>query len=442
MTRFLALLACSVLALPALDHVVVDWAAAEGAVPPRLYGINLWGGMDPDIATAEGYRAGLEYLAPEAVRLHSAEMLGTGRQSWLNHETKAWNAERIATVMQALDPVLPATRMITIPHWPDWMKGEGGRLDTAKTTEYADFCASLVRIVNVDLGMKVQYWEPVNEIENRYKGKLDEMGGLFKACADAMRAVDPSIKICGAAWTHPYQGEGIARFLDAAGTVDVATYHNYGSGDKDASDDVLWDAGIGIAGGARGLRKQLDERGMADTEIWLGEHNVFWTWRADHEKKRMAKMTGALFDALNYVQLARSGAVAVGLAWNDHDGTYGKMVGEEFRLRPAGHLMHLLNRDMVGEMVLAQTTTGKDVTAMAVVGAGHRAVLLINRGEERELRLVQVDASAPPTAWTRAILANSELTSVKEDAAAFTAPAHSVTVLRWPPIAPAPAPAP
>lgn len=430
-----SLLLCLAATCCALDHAVVDWDRVGGTVSPLHFGVNLWNGLDPTVAADERYREGLRHLAPGIVRYHAAEQLGDGRQSWVDHAAKTWDRARIAAALEATDDLLPAQRILTICGWPDWMAAEGsGRLDPAKLDAYAAFCAELVTIVNGELGLDVPLWEPFNEIENRYKDDPTQLGTIFAACAAAMRAADPTIKIGGAAWTHPYQQEAIHAFLAHAGPVDFISYHHYGSGDKQAEEAELLDAALGLAGGAHAMHVALREAGHQDLPVYLDEHNTFWTWKADHERKRMASMTGALFDALSTTALIRGGHTQGHVAWNDSDGTYGKMSSGDFALRPAGHFYHLANHHLIGDWVLAQTTCGDAVTAFAVDAGEHRALLLINRGDERELRLLQADQTDAPSRWTRFTIAGPELRRADEEAAPLSVPARSLTLLRWPPL--------
>ena len=109
---------------------------------------------------------------------------------------------------------------------------------------YATFCAELVNIINQKQQRQVIYWEPINELENRYEkaGKLDQLWQIYNQTAEAMKAQDPTIKVGGPALTRDNE-KVLAEFLQSCGSnVDFISWHRYGTGNPEISTDELMDS--------------------------------------------------------------------------------------------------------------------------------------------------------------------------------------------------------
>ena len=178
-------------------------------------------------------------LGLEFVRYHAAEQINCGNsKAWIDCNTQTWNASKIDDVLE--DAATTDDKiMITITKWPSWIS-TAKKLPDNKKTEFANFCADLVDIVNNQLGYNIKYWEPFNEIDNgsgAYSGSSDmwQVADIFIRCQNAMKAVDPTIKVCGPAFADPYKGD-VQHFLynlqNRGASLDLYTHHEYGGGRK------------------------------------------------------------------------------------------------------------------------------------------------------------------------------------------------------------------
>ncbi len=114
---------------------------------------------------------------------------------------------------------------------------------------YADYCAEIVRHVNIDKKYGIKYWEFWNEPSGNYfwsAWRKKDKGGFFKLyakVAKAIKAVDPSILVGGIADNAYYQ-EHYATFFEFAKTegvpIDFLTIHWYGEWNKKGINNVQW----------------------------------------------------------------------------------------------------------------------------------------------------------------------------------------------------------
>ena len=143
----------------------IDFNTATGVVvDKKAFGLNGFQAFDPSYAGNTTYRTNMAEMNPGLIRYHSWNMIASGQGSdWLNADRRTWNSSKINTAMSGANSYSP-TIMMNIP-WPDAASGwldAAGKLKTANYTDFANFCASLVQIINIDQARGVKYWEITN----------------------------------------------------------------------------------------------------------------------------------------------------------------------------------------------------------------------------------------------------------------------------------------
>ncbi|MFC4779444.1 fibronectin type III domain-containing protein [Paenibacillus sp. GCM10023252] len=444
-------------ASPAAVPVQVNWKEEKGKVSDFMYGLNGFQTFNPEVSGSEEYNKKLNYMNPGLLRLHSWEVMNDSSEpnGWIDKANKRWDAAKIKQALEALSPEHPEL-LLNIPGWPEWMDTDSdGYLDSDKVQDYADFSAELVRIVNVDNDFKVKYWEPTNERDDPYyvhfrnnnePDRLDELTNIYNVTAKAMKAVDPSIQTGGLAFARGDLYDQVERFVAGTvneGTLDFLSYHFYASGDLGQSDETIYnrvhnpaDPSLNsLAKHTKDIRAIVDEASpKRHIPIWLDEYNVSWSWT--NNDPRMSSNKGAVFDALVMIYAQRFGADG-GAAWNDYDGVYGKITGEDYKLRPAAHTYQLLNHYFVGETVQAASGDESKLVAYAVrSGKPDKAqsYMIVNRSDD--VQLVQTSfkglkSSKAAIQQHQISAAGYAIGSSTWDAVAQHAialPAHSVTV--------------
>ncbi|MDP0495275.1 MAG: hypothetical protein Q7Q73_03615 [Verrucomicrobiota bacterium JB024] len=394
----------------ALYPVSIHWDNPEPLVTTdRLFSINGFKAFFPEYANNPAYNEGLSYLNPGLLRMHNAGMHNA--DMWVDDTAKTWNRKKIQAVLDGLK--LPGEKiMINISRWPSWMDKDGDRrLDEGQEDAFANFCAELVEIVNVEQGRGVRYFEITNECDfvywreqlssgnenellgteaqnKRHQPMPDKLADIYIRTADAMKAVDPTIKTGG-----PAAASGSSNVLpmhrvfieQALPGLDFFSFHGYPR-TRTHTPEEIYDTPSIFADNIRRHVQLLKELSPdRHIELHLNEFNIASNWRL--QDKRMHTEEGAVFDALFMVECARAGADVLS-AWNECDSTYGKM-DMQCNLRIPAHIFHFFNAWLVGQTYAVSPSgvtdgpEGKSIVAFAVKSKnGEHNFVLINRARE------------------------------------------------------------
>ncbi len=404
--------------------VTVDWGQVTGQATPHSYGINVFQGFRPEVATNLSYRSGMQALNPGMLRYHSARMLDDSTltpDGWViqpKTANYAWDRDKIRRAMVGSYPGVSADRMMNIPGFPAYMKDATGRLKPEFYGAYATFCADLVRVVNRELGQSVRYWEVTNELDaNAYDSDtpglgMDEVGRIYAQAAQAMRSVDATIKIGGPAMANAYDSDRLSDFVNTAyGQLDFVSVHSYSSFQAfdpvgDANNQGIWQSAENRAYVMTPVRQVLNQArqrwGARNIALFHNEFNISGNYQLNDP--RMRDERGMIYDALAFAAIANSGMNGA-MAWNEADGIYGKLApasGGNWTPRPAVPVFNLYNRYFRGDIVKTSAPTrvldaGKVgrgeiaanvVTTFGVAAPRHKSLALINRsGQAQTVRI-------------------------------------------------------
>lgn len=411
--------------------VSVDWSSQRYRISSNAVGLNGFLATNSDNTGNSTYINNLKYMLGERegggiFRIHTWEMMGTGENGWMGND-EGWNAEK---VRQAVGDLVRAgiNVCINIPASP------GG---DPSPENFGRFCAALVRIVNIDGGLGVKYWEIPNEREEAFGYNPHALADFYNAGAQAMKEVDPSIIIGGPALQYPHRTDEISTFVGATGShLQFLSFHNYAGGGGQ-TDEQVWDnAGPGWIFDAL--------KSMTNLPIWYDEFNVGWSWDVAQEQQH--NMCGAVYDALSIARSLDHGA-AVLCAWNEKDGSYGKMdMNNTFR--PAAHSFHVFSHYTAGGMRVSTSSSNEGAVvpfAAYIEQEGVYSIVLINRTKANQT--VQVSQSGANTSTFQVFQLNAsgsygQLGDISASALAsgVTLPGPSVTVYTVPGTPPEPTP--
>jgi Glycosyl hydrolases family 39 len=371
-------------------HADVDWSKVMCKADRNSYSLNAFRGFDPKDSNDPKYQENISFMNPGLLRFHSWRMLDDSAQKpdgWVQLAEKRWDAEKIRRTMDGWASSYKGDILINIPGWPAWFKRQGkAALDPSEYDNFANFCADLVKLINVDQKRGVKYWEITNEQDGTYwvdpkkhnePDNLPALVTIYNKCAEAMKKVDPTIQTGGPAVA---KGDEFAKFREfirgTKANLDFFSYHAYVSGSAGDADKVIYDKAALADSFGREIRKILDQE-IPDRRVGVhfNEYNISWTWQTNDVRMRDNK--GAVFDALILAGVPRNG-IDASCAWNEKDGTYGKMDASN-ALRPSANLYRLFNAHCVGDVVASTTSNDKRVVAYAVKKAGERTLVLINR---------------------------------------------------------------
>ncbi len=375
----------------------VHWDQSQGrSVSPYAYGANVWQGFDPNIAGNPGssvYKNRMADMRPGMVRYHSWEMLGEAgstQRGWLNNassDTPTWNQTKIGNALSGAYSYGPQV-MMNIPKWPDaWNESGNKKLRADRYTQFATYCADLVRVVNVNLGKNVVYWEVMNEPDDfGYNGKGDfqEVGRIYAQAAAAMKSVDGSIKIGGPAFARGWkeQADNVNGFLDTAGNnLSFISYHGYGTFDTNLSITSLYDAARDAWAVSYWVDVAVRGHGL-NIERFHNEINVNGNQYSGNIDYRTTNEKGLIFNTLSLLTLATSGYTTGNAVWNESDGWYGLMDADtNYTPRPAYYGVKLLNDDGKGEIKTVSGFDTSKVCAFALQSGNYVKLFLVNRAQ-------------------------------------------------------------
>jgi hypothetical protein len=377
---------------PNAVQVKVRWDKQLGIASSGLqYGLNLYKIYEPAQAVKPDYQNGVRAMKLGMVRVHRSEMMFDSAQNpagWVKNAGSAnyaWDKERIAIALKELPSYAPV-RMLNIVNFPAYLKvsPDPGTMQLRPDAydAYAAFCAELVRIVNLELKLGIQYWEVLNELDDsssKYDNNMSEAGRIFNKAAAAMKAVDPSIKVGGPAMAQPGRdgAKDERAFLQVTkDTLDFFSFHTYPQGNPQLPLDELWDTAVNLKDVTAYAQSYILETTGRSIDIFHDEYNL--TWAAPDP--RMTNEISAVYDALTLESLVSSGVTGA-LAWNESDGWWGKLGNEygNFSRRPSSYVFELYNSYMVGNVVDSSSNNNSSIDPFAVVTNGRKALALVNR---------------------------------------------------------------
>lgn len=394
---------------PVVASIEIDWDRPVTESTRRQFSLNANMGARPQYSGDAQYQENIRYMNPAVLRYHKGTVPrgqpktpeeATGVRGWIDMDARAWSVDAIRESFSAFNPrEMGIEPVICIQEWPYWMDVNADRLlDEDKYEEFAELCAELVRIMNVELGLGIRYFEITNErdfvywrhrIRDGQPVLVDEFAKIFNLCSEAMKEVDPSIKIGGptSCRGEPEIMPIHQRFAELTlPNLDFFSFHCYITGTEGESDMSVYDRVEVMGEMMRNHREMLDKLSPDRyIEVHLNEYNIAWTWKINEPRMRNHK--GAVFDSLFFVQAVKNG-LDVGNAWNECDSTYGKMNSKDYGLRPSAHAFHYFNEWMAGRVVESETNEPRKVVPLAVDNGERRTLVLINRsGAENQVDL-------------------------------------------------------
>jgi chitodextrinase len=344
------------------------------------FGLNLFQGFDPAQAGNPGntaYKDAMAFMKPGIVRYHSWEMMGlsTNRNGWLT-SSNTWDAAKINNALTGANSYGPILLM-NIPGWPSAWADAGGKLLPARYTDFANLCASLVRIINVDQRRGIKYWEVTNERDDVYGLQSDELGRIYNQAAVAMKAVDNTILTGGPAFARPdLTAQVDAFFSTAAPNIDFVTYHSYATGTNSAPTQQVYDLAASNAKVTTSMRTEFAKYSTRTVEYFHDEYNISWNPPDPHQSSYVSM----LFDAIFTITAIKNGATGT-MAWNECDGWYGKM-DNSYNKRPSAYLFSNFNNALPGGSVCNSTgSNDASLVVMASQKGSLRQLVVVNRAD-------------------------------------------------------------
>jgi Secretion system C-terminal sorting domain len=393
---------CTTLITAQPTQLTIHFDSIQGSIPPQLFSLNIWDGVDAAVASDPVYQQRIADLQLPLVRYHNAETVDENSpRCWIDYQTQTWRAEYIRTALSALDGKV-GDRCISIFNFPRWLCPDPDNIKYMPSTNaeaFGQWCAALVQITNSQPKTYVKYWEIFNELEDEYFGNMDELVAIYNTVVPMMKAVDPNILVGGMSITQPWWtiddpvNQQTQFLAGAKPNLDFVTFHNYGYGDDmNIPHPQIYDWGsIGEVSGYWMRQFMTDAELDPNTPLFLGEYNIAYAWWLDLEPGKMRSHVGAVFDALIAYYAIRGGHVQSLQAFNDRDGVYGKLSGTLNETvnepRPAYHILKFNNQLLQGNWYPV-SSNDPDILAIAASQDNNMAWMIVNRSlTDRNIQL-------------------------------------------------------
>ena len=388
-------------------NVVINFNHVTATVSPRAIGMAETGYQDPNV------------LANDAVEQQRLKLLGLGLVRMdLVYQVSGDPTSKIVCGSDGCD---------TDPSGDQWIaaiRGAGAQPELIVNTKSFVDAANMVRHFNVDPATKrpdparpnyVRYWIIGNE-PNTSGYSSSSYSSYFNADYDAMKAVDPNIKIGGpaVAW---YDVMWIKEFLGASGNrVDFVDFHGYpqqGTSDGDVEQLFRWAASTG--NDVRNLRAIIAAAVPARASgigVEVGEWSLNWGGNAQGDTNFNTVWTA---DVIGHILQGGGGSIYFGtkgnaIKWADgfdtDDGGHTVFMHLDDPKAPYhGHGMFTgegLFRPF-GQKMVSAVTSLPNVDVFASNGAKNIVVVNKDKTASRQavFSLIGVPASATVNVWQK-----------------------------------------
>jgi hypothetical protein len=327
-----------------------------------LQGVNYWSWVVSYGNQVAGTEPTIAALKPGLMRLG-----GTNAD---NSTPQAYSNAVIETAV-AYARAIGAEPLIQVPV----LEGADGNVPTAQTA------ADIVSYLNVTKSLGVKYFSIGNEPDIYVDGghlasySVDQYCQTFSAFADAMKQVDPTIRIVGPDFSWKYQlgtaNDWMTAFLTNCKTqVDVVVVHRYPLDPAATTQANAQADAAAFRTTLTSLRSALDAQGMTATPLGITEANI--TWDGDPAKSTLPASPGTFLAGMwtaDVHGVALEQQLWTLAYWSISEGwTLGMLNGTT--PRPAYYALKLY-ADHFGPTVIATSGAPSGVSAYASRNAGN-----------------------------------------------------------------------
>ncbi len=369
----------------ATADITIDYGRAGGKIHPAVFSTNETGVMTANDVDFDHYLKQMKEINCKNFRFHS----GWNLEMVYPNKLDKPNYEPLVKTIRKLYATNPEWQVMicfnSIPKYLDPKTAEGRKL-------FATLCADLLRELNIKRKLNVKYWEIYNEV---YFKKIDEdraLWHMYNEAAEAMRQVDPSIKIGGYAPCWPVLGNIRDFYRHCHKNTDFISYHKYLTGSAATATDYIMKQTNSFAEDARKIRQIAAEITPGKPiELALTEYNINFNWQP-HDP-RQATYVGAAWLASVLNHLIRAD-VEIAQTWHSRSGGTFGLISREGEIRPMGKLLAVCNNYISGDYVWTQSSNA-DIECLGFRNDKNAGFLLVNKSDKTTP--VTISVLNPPT---------------------------------------------
>jgi xylan 1,4-beta-xylosidase len=380
----LTLLSASTKATIGKDTATVNFGEAAGKINPMIFSTNETGIMESDIQAFTDYLKIMDKIGCHIFRLHSGWNLSKIFPEGL---TGPRHFEKLDNGIRRVLKDHPERKiMICINKIPPYIDP----LKEKDRQEFAALCAELLSHFKKE-GIPVEYWEIYNEAYFRGVQPDRSLWKMYNLTAEALKKIDPNIKIGGYAPCYPTVG-GLADFFSHCNkNVDFISWHKYPTGSTTTSDEYLMKSTATFGDDARKIRAALKKIAPnRNIELALTEYNMNFDWKPHDPRQANHKGACWLASVLNHLIKADTD---IAQTWHSRGGgTFGLVDRDAREIRPAAKVLYLGNNYIKGDYVSSESSH-PDIEVLGFINPKQFGILVINKSaQEREVSLTFLNA--------------------------------------------------
>ena len=444
--------------------LLVDFNNKLGPVPRYLASANI-NSPKAMLIDREDWHDAVKALGFRMIRFQAPE------SKWDYRKRSEWDDAKFATMDAAItvarkrwgvDQIMLGMHRVSLPLQDD-------KLIESEFQAYADALAMFAQRYAAPGHVRVEYWEPFNELDHAgflkkleaHRQSYEHVAKLYAVCSQTLKAVNPAIKVGGPAAMWP-GGWETKMMLEAPGAIaDFVSWHQYPTGKASTPDEQILASVLGPKGIVDGLKRMQavvrECRPGQPIEMLMTEFHINHSIWSPVDTRGASEFT-AVFAASVMLNMGQAGADAtmihdvlaanyglVGRVSKDgvsrRLGRIRRMLGNDpIHVRPVGWVYRWFNEFVGGswrqcEWVMqpagfAESPRAPVIEAAATADEGRRTVLLVNRDVDSHdvLLLGLDDGPAARAAFSLPVLVHTVDTSGARIARAPAPTANG----RWP----------
>ncbi|HAI12243.1 MAG TPA: hypothetical protein DCM28_11100 [Phycisphaerales bacterium] len=350
----------------------VDYAKPKGNISRGLFSTNETGTLSGRDERFDTYKGLLDEMGCNNIRLHSNFRL---QKIFPTPDTEG-DFTLLDERITALKAGMPDRDiMMCINRVPDYINPS-----VAQDREiFARLVSKLLAHLNAKPQTFVKYWEIYNE---PFSKDIPEDRGhwkMYNLTAQAMRKVDPTVKIGGYAPCWPILNAMKDFYQHCHEQVDFISWHKYPTGNTQTPTDHIMKGTDRFGLDVQNVRKIINDITPGKkVELALTEYHINFNWRP-HDPRQATNVGSTWMASVIYHLLINDMDIAQ--SWHSRSGGTFGMMSKFLEVRPTGQLLFIFNHHLKGQYVKTLSDNPWVEVVGFVPGKNKTGLLVINKSD-------------------------------------------------------------